>query len=160
MRQIYSIFTINRIGVIKSWNWNKNVHSFICREVQRLYVLHSEWSKKRTIHLCLHYHTHGGKKQRCYCVIGRHKSWGCEPANPGPHHNGCYVWQRNFPETCLVLYLWFVVEGRLSIYLANKLITLQGRTNIYLCADFNRNLWRRYLPAIWNRFTRANTKAE
>lgn len=27
-------------------------------------------SRKRTIHLCLHYYTHGGKKLCCYCVIG------------------------------------------------------------------------------------------
>lgn len=100
MRKVYSTFTIT-VGVIKSWSWDKNVHSSVFGRFSVFYEL----TKKRTIHLCLHYHTHGGKKQCCYCVIGRHKSWGCELANPATHHNGCYVWQRNSQKRALC-YTW------------------------------------------------------
>lgn len=77
----------------------------VCREVQRLYVLNSKCTKERTIHLCLLYHSHGGKKQCSYCVIGRHKSRGCELANPVTHHNGCYVCDKETPRyvSCAIL---------------------------------------------------------
>lgn len=129
MRKVSSILTINR-RCIKKLKLGQKC-SFICegRFSVFMFLIQSE-PRKRTIQLCLHYHTHGGKKQCSYCVIGRHKSWGCEPANPVTHHNGCYVWQRNFQKRAWDLWQ---TGGYPYIWLTNR--SLCRDTQLFICVQ-------------------------
>lgn len=124
--KFYSIFTVNH-GCGKKLEPGQ-ICPFICVGSFSVFMFSLQSAPgEGTIHLCLLYHSHGGKKQCSYCVIGRHKSWGCEPANPVTHHNGCYVWQRNSQKRALC-YTWDLWQ-RGDIYNPS---TLQRYRNIYL----------------------------
>lgn len=106
-----------------------------------------------------------GKKQCSYCVIGRHKSWGCELANPVTHHNGCYVWQRNSQERALC-YTWDLWQ-RGDIYLSGWQTDHLAEIRKYLsvCKLWLESLeklsnYLKFNRVFWNLNNRVNTKTE